>query len=340
MIPELNLKQKVFIVAEIGNNHEGSIDNAKKMIDLAKEAGADCVKFQTIKPSELVRSQDKSRLDLLKKFELKKNDFFELHDYAVKNKIFFSSTPFYLSCVKWLSEIVCFFKVSSGDFTFFPLIKEILKYNKPILISTGMVTESEIKKFLKFFKNDLKKFKSQICFMYCASDYPTKKKSVNLNSIKFLSKFCDFPGFSDHTIGIDSAIDSISFGAKVIEKHFTLDKNFSDFRDHHISLDYLELKEMVKKIRDKEQIKPNLKKNMHLGKDITSHEKKNRELYRRSIYAKKTIKKGKKININDLVFLRPELNGTSPTKIHLFLDKTSSKKINKGELINLTMVKD
>tara|TARA_X000000950_G_scaffold288388_1_gene404906 strand:- start:50825 stop:51847 length:1023 start_codon:yes stop_codon:yes gene_type:complete len=340
MIPELNLNKKVFIVAEIGNNHEGSISNAKKMIDLAKDAGADCVKFQTIKPNELIKKSDKARINQLKKFELKKKDFFELYDYAKKKEILFSSTPFYLSSVKWLSEIVCFFKVSSGDFTFFPLIKELFKYDKPIFISTGMVTSSEIFNFFDYFKEDLKNFKKQLCLMYCISDYPTNKKLINLNSINFLSQFCDFPGFSDHSIGINFAVDSISFGAKVIEKHFTLDKNFSDFRDHKISLDYTEFKKMVKEIRKAEQERIYVKQNKAHKKTITPDEKKNRKLFRRGIYAKKNIEKGKKIKINDLIFLRPKLEGISPAKVNLFLDKISSKRIYEGELMDLTMVKN
>ncbi len=329
---KLDLKKKVFIIAEIGNNHEGSLENAKKMIDQAKKAGADCVKFQTIKPEELVVQSDLKRINLLKKFELKKDDFIELYKYAKKKKIFFISTPFYIDSIKWLSKKVCAFKVASGDFTFYPLIKKLFHYKKPIFISTGMATQSEIINFVNYFKNEIKNFKKPFCLMYCISDYPAKKENVNLNSIRFLSRYCDFAGYSDHTLGIDSAIESIYFGARIIEKHFTLNKNFSNFRDHQISLNFNEFKEMVKKIREIE------KKLLFFGKKNSINEIENKKLYRRGIYAKKKIPKGKKVKIDDLTFLRPQKNGMSASKVDLLINKISLRTINKGELINIKMI--
>ena len=249
-----------FIIAEIGVNHNGDINLAKKMIKSASECGVDAVKFQTFKSEELVtenartadyqeeNTNENSQLAMLKKLELSFDDFKELKDYSLKNGVIFISSPFDVNSVDLLETLdVPLYKLGSGELNNFELIDHVQKTNKPIIISTGMATLDEIKETYDFIKN-----KDNLIILHCITGYPTSFEEANLNFIKTLQKEFDVPiGFSDHSPGIELPIAAVALGACVVEKHFTLDKNLEG-PDHKASLNPKEFKAMVDAIRNVE----------------------------------------------------------------------------------------
>ena len=316
----LNKLKKIFIIAEIGNNHEGSFNVACKLIEKAKKAGVDAVKFQTFDTKNYVNQTDVERFKRLKKFELTKEEFYKLSLLAKNNNLKFISTPFDINSAIFLNNIVDCFKISSGDNNYYQLIEQVLKFKKNTIISTGLLNFKEIINLYKFIK--LLKFNnSKIAFLHCVSSYPTKDKEANLLSISFLKK--EFPftiGYSDHTLGINAAIAATVIGAKIIEKHFTLDNNYSKFRDHQISLNPLDMKQLVSSIRKTE---------LMLGleeKRIQNSEFKNLDLIRRSIYSANNFNKNSIIKKNMIKILRPA-NIYEPNDLKKILNKKIKKKI-------------
>jgi len=297
----MNFKKlnKTFIIAEIGNNHEGSFNVACKLIKEAKKAGVDAVKFQTFETKNYVNQNDFERFKRLKKFELTKEEFYKLSLLAKNNNLKFISTPFDINSAIFLNKIVDCFKISSGDNNYYQLIEQVLKFKKNTIISTGLLNLKETINLYKFIK--LLKFNnSKIAFLHCVSSYPTKEKEANLLSISFLKKKFPFTiGYSDHTLGIHAAIAATVIGAKIIEKHFTLDNNYSKFRDHQLSLNPVNMKHLVDSIKSVEYM---------MGKEqkiIQLSEKKNFSSMRRSLYLSKNISKNSKIKAKDVSIVRP-----------------------------------
>jgi len=293
-------KNKVFIVAEIGNNHEGKLLNAYRLIDKAKEAGVDAVKFQTYNIKKFYSSDtDKKKIKRLNQFRLSYDSVIKLSKYAKKLGLVFFSTPLDEESAVFLNKIQNIFKISSGDNDFYNLIEKILTFNKPIIISTGMLDFKGIKKLYQFIKK--KNFKNQICFLHCVSSYQVPINELNLNSIRFLKeKLPDcIIGYSDHSDSIESCILSAHLGANIIEKHFTLDKNFSSYRDHKLSATPTEMKRLVETVRNLDNILG--KKN----KFIQKCEKEGLIASRRSIASNKILKKNTIIEANDILYVRP-----------------------------------
>lgn len=249
-----------FIIAEIGVNHNGDVNLAKKMIKSASECGVDAVKFQTFKSEDLVTEKAKtadyqqkntnenSQLEMLKKLELSFDDFKELKDYASKYEVMFISSPFDINSVDLLEKLdVALYKLGSGELTNFELIDYVQKTGKPIILSTGMATLDEIRETYDFIEN-----KDNLIILHCITGYPTEFSEANLNFIKTLkSEFEVQIGFSDHSPGIELPIAAVALGACVVEKHFTLDKTM-DGPDHKASLNPDEFKAMVDAIRNVE----------------------------------------------------------------------------------------
>lgn len=322
--------KKTFIVAEIGNNHEGKIYNAYKLIDEAAKSGVDAVKFQFIDTNFfLSNSIDKKRKEQLNKFCLKKNDFLKLSKYCRKKKVIFFSTVFDELSLKYLSKMQNIFKIASGDNDNIELINKTLELKKPTIISLGLLSLPKIKNLMKKLIN-----KNNISLLHCISSYPTEKNIINLNFIKVLKK--NFPkniiGFSDHSIGIDSSIQASFYGAKIIEKHFTLDHNFSSFRDHKLSANPKEMSLLVQKIRDGEEREFCEKKK--LNKNIKFNEKN----IRRSWAVNKNMKIGEIITSNDLIMLRPQ-NGFKFNEKKKILGKYLKKNLTKNDLITKNEIK-
>jgi len=329
---KFNFKElkKTFIVAEIGNNHEGKYNIAKKLIKLAAKAGADAVKFQTFKVEEFINPKDKKRFNQIRKFQLNYRQFKNLKKLANSYKLKFISTPLDLESSNFLLKNSDIIKIASSDNNFFPMIDNILKSKKPTIISTGLLNFEQIL-YLKNRINkkiDKKTMNENISFLHCVTNYPVITEDANLNSINFLINNLDqCIGYSDHTVGKEACLLAASLGAKIIEKHFTIDKKFSNFRDHAISADYMELKEIVDSIRKIEKL---------MGKNekvIQKCEKPFLKIVRRMPYAKKNIEINDRISFSNIKFLRS-------TKSRNYLDleniigKKTKKKIKKNQLVN------
>jgi len=260
MVFDIDFKDSTFIIAEIGVNHNGSVELARKMIKSASDCGVDAVKFQTFVSEDLVsenaktadyqekNTNENSQLEMLKKLELSYDDFFELKKYAEECNVMFLSSPFDFKSVDLLEELdVSMYKLGSGELTNFELIDYVLKTNKPLILSTGMATLDEIKETYNFIGDT-----DNLVILHCITGYPTSFEEANLNFIKTLQNELDVPiGFSDHSPGIELPIAAVALGACVVEKHFTLDKDM-DGPDHKASLNPAEFKAMVDAIRNVE----------------------------------------------------------------------------------------
>ena len=312
----LNKLKKTFIIAEIGNNHEGSFNVACKLIEKAKKAGVDAVKFQTFDTKKYVNQNDVERFKRLKKFELTKEEFFKLSLIAKNNNLKFISTPFDINSAIFLNNIVDCFKISSGDNNYYQLIEKVLKFKKNTIISTGLLNFKDMSNLYKFIKK-LKFNNSKIAFLHCVSSYPVEDKEANLLSISFLKKKFPFTiGYSDHTLGINAAIAATVLGAKIIEKHFTLDNNYSKFRDHQLSLNPINMKYLVESIRSIESM---------MGKEqkvVQPREKKNFSSMRRSLYLSRDVVKNSKIKVKDINIIRP-FASLEPIDLNKIIGKTA-----------------
>lgn len=334
----------VFFIAEAGVNHNGKIELAKKLVDLAKEAGANCVKFQTFKAEKLASSQarkasyqlkttsqDESQMKMLKNLELSEEETAELKEYCDKRNIIFLSTPFDLESLEFLEKLnVPAYKIGSGDITNYFLLKEAAKKEKPIILSTGMSYLYEVFEAINLIENFENK---KIALLHCVSEYPAPLKEINFKTIKNLSLIFSCPvGFSDHTISEEASILSVGYGANIIEKHFTLDKNLEG-PDHKSSMEPEELKELINKIRAIEK---------SLGDGIKKPalcEEENRILVRRSIFSNKNIKKGEIIKEENLIALRPG-GGISPMEIETIMGKKAKRDIKEGEVLSFDLLED
>ncbi|SMB89877.1 N-acetylneuraminate synthase [Pasteurella testudinis DSM 23072] len=334
---------KVYIVAEIGCNHNGDTQRAKLMVDKAKECGVDAVKFQTFKADRLiskfapkaeyqkkVTDADESQLDMTKKLELSYEDYASLEQYAISLGLDVFSTAFDMESVDFLaSRQQKIWKIPSGELTNLPYLEKIAKLpisDKKIIISTGMASVEEIQIALDILvKNGMKS--KDITVLHCNTEYPTPLKDVNLKSIIGLQKqFPEFQiGFSDHSEGYFAGVAAVAYGINFIEKHFTLDKNLPG-PDHKASVTPEELAQLCKGIRIVEQA---------LGSEeklVTDSERKNKIVARKSIVADKSIKKGEIFTEQNLTTKRPG-NGISPLHWYSLLGKEAQKDFQEDELI-------
>jgi N,N'-diacetyllegionaminate synthase len=326
-----------FIIAEAGVNHNGSLEMAKKLIDAAKESGADAVKFQTFKAEEVVtKNAEKaeyqktittecSQYEMIKKLELSTTEFKELSSYAKKKNIIFLSSPFDLDSIEVLNELnVPAFKFGSGEITNFPLLELAATKGKPMILSTGMATLGEIEEVFNLLKGKI----SDIIIMHCVTSYPAKTEDSNLKVIETLKCAFKVPiGFSDHTRGIEMAVAAVAMGACVIEKHFTLDKNL-DGPDHKASLEPDELERMIKSIK-------NVEKGMGNGiKKLTIEEEEIKKIARKSIVARIDIQKDVTLKKEMLAIKRPG-TGISPKYFNFLIGKKLKKSISADCLLNL-----
>lgn len=331
---------KTYIIAEIGINHNGSLKKAKKLIALAALAGANAVKFQCYNTDEIVTvdspkadyqkkntNSKKSIYNLLKKCELSENDFRSLKKECKKFKVEFLSSVFDIQSLNLLNKIgLKKIKIPSGETNNYPLLKLIGKFSKKVILSTGMTTTKEISQCLKILiKNGIKK--KNISILHCTTDYPANYKDLNLNAIHLLKKIFKLDvGYSDHSKGIEAAIAAVSLGAKIIEKHFTLNQNLPG-PDHKASLNFREFKNMVSSIR-------NIEKSLgEEKKKISSAEIRNSKIVKKSIVASKNIKIGELFSENNITTKRPGY-GLSPMKWEKIIGKKSKKNFKRDELIS------
>lgn len=331
--------ERVFIIAEAGVNHNGSLENAKKLIDVAASAGADAVKFQTFNTDNLVckdvlkadyqlkaTPKKESQYDMLKKLELDFYDHKELKNYCQKKEILFLSTPFDIDSVQLLNKLeISIFKIPSGEITNFPYLKQIGLLKKEVILSTGMSTIGEIKDAIKVLREN---GTTKISILHCNTEYPTPMYDVNLNIIPAMREEFKVPiGYSDHTKGIEVSIAAVALGAEIIEKHFTLDKNMAG-PDHRASLEPNELKSMVTAIRNIEKALGTNEKNP------TSSEVKNLQAVRKTIVAKSEIKVGDVFTEENLTTKRAGF-GLSAMQWNNIIGKISKYDFKVDEMIKL-----
>jgi len=330
---------KTFIIAEAGVNHNGRLDLAKRLIDVAAEAGADAVKFQTFRADLLVRrntpkaeyqrettGKSESQYEMLKRLELTPDDFKKLMQHCQKKKIVFLSSPFALESIDMLNKLgLRIFKIPSGEITNLPYLRKIGSLKKKIILSTGMAYAREIKDALKILIK-AGTDKKNITLLHCNTEYPTDVKDVNLRAMLTLQKAFNVQiGYSDHTLGIEVPIAAVALGATVIEKHFTLDKKMKG-PDHKASLEPGELKAMVNAIRNVE---------IALGDGIkkpSDSEKKNIPVVRRSIVAATEIKKGELFSAKNLTVKRPG-SGISPMQWDKVIGRRAKRNFLAEEMI-------
>ena len=334
---------KTLIIAEAGVNHNGSIELAKKLVEKAKEAGVDYIKFQTFKASKLVTKAAKqaeyqqknigkegdSQYQMLKKLELSPEEHEVLIDYCHQLSIKFFSTAFDFDSIDYLHSLnLGLWKIPSGEVTNYPFLKRIAAYNEPTILSTGMCDMEDVRAAVNaLYKNGLSK--ENLILLHCNTEYPTPFEDVNLKAMDALRKEYGVEvGYSDHTKGIEVPIAAVALGATVIEKHFTLDRNMEG-PDHKASLEPDELKAMVSAIRNIEKA---------VGGDGTKHvsesEKKNIAIARKSIVAACDIKAGEVFTEQNLTVKRPG-NGVSPMRWEEIIGLKAKRDFSEDELIDI-----
>ena len=331
--------EKVYIIAEAGDNHNGDFNTALKLVDVAKRAGADCVKFQTFVTEEIISKyaemaeyqkkntgKEESQFEMVKRLELSFDEFRKIKEYCDRVGIQFLSTPFDLKSVDFLNELgVPFFKIPSGEITNYPYLIKIAHTGKPVVMSTGMCEPDEILAAINVLE---KNGSGEITLLHCNTEYPTPLKDVNLYAMRTMKKmFGKKVGYSDHTKGIEVPVAAVALGACVIEKHFTLDKNMPG-PDHKASLEPDELGRMVKNIRNIE---------IALGdgvKRVSESERKNIAIARKSIVARRNIQEGEILTEENLAVKRPG-TGINPMQWMEVLGTRAVRDFKDDELIEI-----
>ena len=320
-----------FIIAEVGNNHNGDIDLAKKLVDLSVYANADCVKFQMRDLTSLYVDEENSSfdlgtqytLDLLKKFQLTDDELFEVFDYANSKNIIPLCTPWDLRSFQKLENYgLEGYKVASADFTNFEMLEALCETGKPLICSTGMSTENEIRSSVNFLKNKC----GQYALLHCNSTYPTPFKDVNLNYLPRLEELADSViGYSGHERGFAVPLGAVSMGARIIEKHFTVDRGMEG-NDHKVSLLPEEFKQMVFMIRNLEESFGNKEE-----REITQGELINRENLAKSLIINRDLDKGIKIE-RSMIEVKSPGQGLQPNRIDELVGKISNRIFKKGDV--------
>ena len=331
--------EKVYIIAEAGDNHNGDFNTALKLVDVAKRAGADCVKFQTFVTEEIISKyaemaeyqkkntgKEESQFEMVKRLELSFDEFRKIKEYCDRVGIQFLSTTFDLKSVDFLNELgVPFFKIPSGEITNYPYLIKIAHTGKPVVMSTGMCEPDEILAAINVLE---KNGSGEITLLHCNTEYPTPLKDVNLYAMRTMKKmFGKKVGYSDHTKGIEVPVAAVALGACVIEKHFTLDKNMPG-PDHKASLEPDELGRMVKNIRNIE---------IALGdgvKRVSESERKNIAIARKSIVARRNIQEGEILTEENLAVKRPG-TGINPMQWMEVLGTRAVRDFKEDELIEI-----
>ena len=328
----------VIIIAEAGVNHNGDIELAKKLIDAASDAKADYVKFQTFKAKNLViknaeksryqkikinTRNDDSQYDMLKKLELTKSEHEELIKYCASKNIKFLSSAFDLESLDFLISLRSeFVKIPSGEINNFTYLEKVARQSSPVILSTGISKIDEIESAIKILTSN-KISIDDLTILHCNTEYPTPMEDVNLKAMLQIKDYFNVDvGYSDHTLGLEVPISAVSLGAKVIEKHFTLDRLMLG-PDHACSLEPRDLKNMVTSIRNVE---------IALSgtglKEPSKSEMKNKLIVRKSLFLNRNIKKGTLLTEKMLIALRPG-DGISPMEIKNFVGKKFNKDLKK-----------
>ncbi len=326
------IDKQVYIIAEIGGNHNGDFGKAKEMVYAAGEAGAAAVKFQVFipeklchpsqKPLPILKGKYKSQQDRFRDLVFSESQYYELKQLTDKIGIDFVATPFDLQSADMLENLVRFYKIASGDNNNIHLIKYLINKDKPVIVSTGMASLEEIDQIYNIVDHN------KLAFLHCVSLYPTPTDKANLLMISYLKE--RYPeitiGFSDHHPDIRACLYSVVLGARIVEKHFTFDKSIS-YGDHSLSADYEDLKNMVQEIRDITDMIG------EKGFKQSDQEMENRIFFRRGIYTSREIQPGETLKESDLILLRPPTDIVADEIINI-IGRTVKRNLQKEEAVS------
>jgi sialic acid synthase SpsE len=329
-IGSFNTEDKVLVVAEIGNNHEGDARRAAEIVRTAADCGVDAVKFQTVRAAQLVSRRETARFERLKSFELTDAQFAELSALARELGLLFLSTPLCLEVVNMLVPLVDAYKIASGDNDFFPLLEAVARARKPVIISTGASTLAQAQAAVACVRREwsANSHAGELAVLHCVSSYPTPPEQANLRAIPFLGERLGCTvGFSDHTLGIETCVLAVAAGARILEKHFTLDKQFSEFRDHALSADPHEMRELVRRVRTTEELHGCREKRVQPCEESAA------AAIRRSIVAARALAKDATISAADIKWIRPG-DGLRPGQEHLLVGKKLRRDVAADEPLN------
>lgn len=328
-IGHLDTDERVVVVAEIGNNHEGDARVAAELVDRAAEAGADAVKFQTFRTDRFVSPEvGRERYERLRGFELRAEDFAELAQRAHGVGLAFLSTPLDLVSVDVLEPLVDAFKIASGDNDFIALLDRVAASAKPVIVSSGASDFEGIRAAVERLSG---RAAGGVAVLHCVSAYPAPPDEVNLAVIPSLSELGAVVGYSDHTVGLAAAPLAVTLGARIVEKHLTLDHAYSDFRDHALSADPAEFAQLVERVREAERLLGDGEKRLQPSEEASA------EAIRRSIAAARDLSEGHVLEPADLTWLRPG-GGLRPGRESELLGRRLRRDVPAGALIALTDV--
>ncbi len=294
--------ERCLLVAEIGNNHEGRFEVAQELVVKAAECGADAVKFQVFRTEYFVSPRDSARFARLKSFELGIENFRKLAALARSRGLSVIATPFDLQSAGALTSLVDAFKIASGDNNFIALLDAVLRSKKPLIISTGLCDWAQLERLVQYLREKMSdaEFRIHCALLHCVSGYPCPADELNLSIIPRLgNEFGCVVGFSDHSMGVKASLLAAALGARIVEKHFTLNKRFSGYHDHQLSADPQEMAELAQGLKEMDRM---------LGqpdKDIQPSERINLRAARRSIVAGAELPQGHRVVASDLTWMRP-----------------------------------
>jgi N,N'-diacetyllegionaminate synthase len=327
---------RVLVVAEIGNNHEGDFFRAKEMVHAAADSGADAVKFQTFRTELYVAACDRQRVERLRRFELTPDQFAELAQIAHARGRLFLSTPFDLESAAALRDIVDAYKVASGDNDFYPLLRQVAGTAKPLILSCGLCDLAQTHRAVECVRQEWNKLgtNGQMALLHCVSAYPVPPAEANLLVIQTLQREFGFTtGYSDHTLGVEACVLAAALGARILEKHFTLDKRQSDFRDHQLSADPAEMRQLIERVRMVPVLMGSPEKKPPACELATA------PALRRSAAAAHDLQRGRRITPDDLIWIRPA-GEVPPGREELLAGKCLRRDMHAGEQFQLSDVEE
>lgn len=322
-IGALDTEERVVVVAEIGNNHEGDFGRAQELVRAAADAGADAVKTQVFRTEAFTSAADEERFARLKSFELPHEQHVALGELARSLGLAFVATPLDLGSADVLREVVDAYKVASGDVGFYALLERVAASGKPVIVSSGGADLEQLRRTVAFVHGH--GGAGRLAVLHCVSAYPPEPDQANLRSIPFLAEQLDAViGYSDHVVGPTAALAAVALGARIVEKHFTLDKQLSAFRDHALSADPDELRRLVREIRELEPMLGDYDKRVQPGEaaDVVK--------IRRSAAAARDLARGHVVREDDLLWIRPG-GGVEPGSERVLLGRALRRDVARGE---------
>jgi N,N'-diacetyllegionaminate synthase len=327
-IGEIDVRERVLVIAEIGNNHEGDIQRARELVREAATTGVHAVKFQTFRTERWVSPSEQRRVEQLKSFELSLEDFGDLAELARSLGLLFISTALDLESADYLEGIVDAYKIASGDNDFYALIDRVARTDRPLVISTGVSGLPQIERTVAAVEQVRgAEARESVALLHCVSSYPAMPDELNLRAIPYLAeRFPYAVGYSDHTIGTTASLAAAALGARIVEKHFTLTSIDSDFRDHALSAKPAEMRGLAEAIAEIERMRG------RPAKEVGDREAENVAAIRRSIAAASDLEAGRRIDAADLTWVRPG-TGLRPGQESVLVGRILRVPKRRGELV-------